>query len=820
MRDKTLRITGTCPTDGSNLPVTTCAVCIVDGSGSVLEANETFLQTLGMASADMAGQSLTLLPFDGDHSEGVSDDIGSNNPSTLWSTVQAGRHWAGHCRILAARGQFHWIQATASPVYDKRGHVRHAVLTTTRMEPLPHPASDAADQLAAVRRSLSVAEFDLDAVLLDANENYLKLFGYSRDEVIGRHHSMFLFPSDAAAAEYNAFWSTLRAGQSCTAQMKRRSSDGREIWVQASYNPVLDQTGRPVKVVKFATDTTEQKMLDADREGQIQAIRKSLAVAEFTVDGYLLDANEKFLEALGYELNEVRGAHHRIFVSADEVETAEYRQFWRRLRKGYYQASQFRRLTKDGRDVWLEATYNPVLTPSGTPYKIVKLARDVTDIRRQLQGRQEEIAYAASHDGLTGLLNRSGLYRTFQERLGHYGQMLSVLMIDLDGFKPVNDTFGHATGDELLKAVARRLTEVVGRGAVVARLGGDEFAITFARRHSAESQLRDVAAELIDAINAPFEVGGREIFIGASIGIARSQGKQADLDALLHDADIALYHVKENGKRGFHVFDRDLFDAVLRNQALERDLEDALRHGQLSIDYQPIVDTNSRSVVAVEALMRWHHPTRGSVPPLDFIRQAEASGLIEPLGLFLLDQVIKDMRHIPKPYVISMNISPSQLASGVFVNALLARIKVEGIDPGRFELEVTETGIISHKEQVMKDLHRIKEAGLSIALDDFGTGYSSLSNLKLFPFDRIKIDRAFIADILDNKQSIAIVEALIRLANALNITVTAEGVEQENQVEMLAAAGCASVQGFLFGRRIALGQDADFAARRRAAGRH
>ncbi|SOC81666.1 PAS domain S-box-containing protein/diguanylate cyclase (GGDEF) domain-containing protein [Ensifer adhaerens] len=766
--------------------------CIADKNGTILDFNDAFLTVLELPIGDLRGSDIAALLS--------SRTCFTQQKGEVFERLLSGRHWAGRCSITGSQGDRFSVHVTVNGTLGTDGKIDKFFLVVSRDAGLLPSEPDLDGELDAARRTLAIAEFDLDGRLVDANANYLGIYGFELSEVKGQHHSIFMFPEEADAERYHHLWTNLTDGQEFSSQMRRRRKDGQEIWLQASYCPVVDLSGRPSRIIKFATDITPQKLLDADREGQIEAIRKSLAVAEFSIDGILLDANDKFLHALGYRLSEVKGAHHSMFMPLDARNTAEYRYFWKRLRRGYFQSSQFERRAKNGSDVWFEATYNPVLTPSGKPYKIVKLARDITLEHRESIRMQAQNAHAAAHDTLTGLLNRTGLYRAVADRAAGRHRSASVMLIDLDGFKAANDRYGHAVGDELLRAVAIRLETVAKGHGLVARLGGDEFAIFSSRSDSTEEILKQIAADVVSQLGAPFRIGPRDISIGASVGIATSRGRSIELEQMLHDADIALYYVKENGKRAYRLFDDALLAEVLSARQLENDLETAIKDGSLTIEYQPTVRCRDREIVGVEALMRWHHPTRGWIVPTEFIQQAELSGLIDALGSYLIDKVVEDIPSLPKGYMLSLNVSPKQLKSGNFVHHLIEKVKTLGIEPTRLEVEITESAILKRDQHVLADLHALKSYGITVSLDDFGAGYASLSSLRLFPFDRLKIDRSLIAEILTDDQNAAIVASVIQLAHALNIEVIAEGVETQAQLEIVRAAGCDSAQGFLFER--------------------
>jgi diguanylate cyclase (GGDEF)-like protein/PAS domain S-box-containing protein len=415
----------------------------------------------------------------------------------------------------------------------------------------------------------------------------------------------------------------------------------------------------------------------------------------------------------------------------------------------------------------------------------------------------ERIAFAAHHDVLTGLANRAGLKATIGRLVDTAiadGQQFSVLLLDLDRFKAVNDTFGHAVGDKLLQQVADRMRANVRDQDVVARLGGDEFALYFAAAQDHTDASVVIATRLLAALSAPYTIDGCQVSVGASIGIAIAPEHGTDLDTLMRNADSALYEVKAAGRNAFRIFDDQLAREARDRRELEADLRDALQHDQLELFYQPIVSVTDRRIVGMEALLRWNHPRRGLVPPDLFIPIAEQTGQIASIGAWIIRTACRDAAAWPDDVRVAVNVSPAQLGQLDFVDTVTRALLQARLDPDRLELEVTETVLLGNDDAVLGDLHQLRSLGVRIALDDFGTGYSSLSYLRLFPFDKIKIDRSFVREIEDSPHCSAIVVAVAGLARSLGLTTTAEGVETEEQFALLAAAGCTTVQGYLFGQ--------------------
>jgi diguanylate cyclase (GGDEF)-like protein/PAS domain S-box-containing protein len=425
----------------------------------------------------------------------------------------------------------------------------------------------------------------------------------------------------------------------------------------------------------------------------------------------------------------------------------------------------------------------------------VATIEDITARKRA----EEKIAHLAHYDALTDLPNRVLFREELEQALRDLkpGAQLAVLYIDIDEFKSVNDALGHPVGDELLKGVARRLRACLDEADIAARLGGDEFAIIQKPVHGAADTERLVEA-IYAAIRAPFECAGHLITTDASIGIAMAPGDGVHLDQLLKNADLALYGAKGDGRRTFRFFEPGMDARAKARRMLESELRQAIAGGGFEAYYQPVVDLKDNTIRGCEALLRWRHPQRGMISPADFIPVAEDTGLINELGQFVLETACREAAKWPEHVRIAVNVSPVQFRSQTLALNVAAALAASNVVPSRLELEITEAVLMRDDEAALTTLHQLRALGVRIALDDFGTGYSSLSYLHRFPFDKIKIDRSFVKNIGDEGASSAIIQAVVNIATASNMTTTAEGVEQEWQRELLLELGCTEMQGYLF----------------------
>ena len=433
---------------------------------------------------------------------------------------------------------------------------------------------------------------------------------------------------------------------------------------------------------------------------------------------------------------------------------------------------------------------------AGSPQYLLVVVEDITERKRA----ENQIAYMAMHDALTDLPNRVLFHRRLEQALMRVrrGGNLAVLCLDLDHFKNINDTLGHPLGDELLKAVADRLRNCVRETDTLARLGGDEFAIIQTDIERAVDTL-SLLNRIQHAINAPYDLGGLHATMDVSIGIAVAPADSAEPDQLLQQADMALYGAKADGRGTYRFFEPQMDARIKARRKLEADLRGAITRGELDLHYQPFVNLRDNDVVGLEALLRWSHPDCGMIPPAEFIPLAEETGLIVPLGEWVLRQACFEAATWPDEIKVAVNLSPVQFRGQSLVQIVLNALASAGLPPSRLELEVTEAVLLQDNEETLATLHRLRELGVQIVMDDFGTGYSSLNYLQRFPFDKIKIDRAFVANLAKgNIVASAIVQAVVSLAGVLKITAVAEGVETEEQLELVRAAGCGEGQGYIF----------------------
>jgi diguanylate cyclase (GGDEF)-like protein/PAS domain S-box-containing protein len=533
-----------------------------------------------------------------------------------------------------------------------------------------------------------------------------------------------------------------------------------------------------------------------------------IGMALVAVDGKWIQVNKSLCEIVGYSEEELIGKQFQLITHPEDLD--RFLQEVVKVIDGHTQTSQIekRYVNKDGQEIWALVSISLIQGTHNTPAALILQIQDITDRKRA----EQQLIYEAFHDPLTKLPNRAwfieqlGIALSRQKR--HADRQFAVLFLDLDRFKIINDSLGHMYGDQLLIAISRRLRQCLRTEDMIARLGGDEFTILLTDVKSQEDVVA-VAERVQKQVSLPFKLGGFDAFTTASIGIAFSDPEYSKPEDLLRDADTAMYRAKSQGKDCHVIFNQGMHAVAMSTLQIETDLRRAIERKEFLLHYQPIVSLSTGELTGFEALLRWRHPERGMISPADFIPVAEETGLIVPVGQWVLREACLQMRRWRNLYSgtsnlsVSVNLSGKQFAQAGLIEQIVQSLNLSGLDPQGLKLEITESVVMENIDTAIAMLARLRSLGIEVSIDDFGTGYSSLSYLHRLPIDTLKIDRSFVGRMNDNNENREIIRTIILLAQNLGKMVVAEGIEVRDQLEQLRSLGCALGQGYFFSRPLA-----------------
>lgn len=647
-----------------------------------------------------------------------------------------------------------------------------------------------------------VSVTDAAGRIIHVNDEFVRLSGYSRDELIGSTHRI-LNSGYHSKGFFKAMYETLQAGNTWRAPIRNRAKDGSHYWVDALVVPLRNTEGRALGYLSVRIDITTQVAMHVslqERTAMLQGVMQSFpgGISVFDKDLQLVFCNDKQKRMLDYpeelfatgcptletlfRFNAMRGEY-----GDGDVEefVREKLALARRAEPHIYE-----RQRPNGSHLEIR----------GTPLKeggFVTTYLDISERKRD----QETIARLAHHDPLTGLPNRALFQDRIRQGLARVrrGDTLAVLCLDLDRFKSVNDALGHPIGDQLLQAVALRLSKSVREMDTVARLGGDEFAVIQVGPKST-ADVVTLAQRVIATVSEPYKIGDSIVEIGTSIGITVSPHDGDEADQLMQNADLALYRVKTTGRGHYGFFQAEMQSQLAARHKIGMELREALATDAFEVHYQPIVNVKSQRVIGCEALIRWNSRERGMVPASEFIPIAEETGLIGKIGDWVLKTACRQAADWPDNISVSVNISAAQLRSLDFIDKVSAAL--QSLPPSRLVLEITESMLMQDKETARSLMERLRQTGVKFALDDFGTGFSSLSYLQNFPFDKIKIDRSFMRPNAGKDTAAKLRKAIVQLAKGLDMTTVAEGVENMEQLKCLKLEGCTEAQGYVFSKAV------------------
>ncbi len=761
----------------------------------IVEVNDSLVKMLGFRYEEFIGKH----PFDFVDEENLA--IFRSQIALAAKTL----HRVYNITLKAKDGEDVHTHLSATSVYNDAGVLLHSFAFITDVSQLRHAEDVLHQTLSEQKIILENAEMGValagDRKFLRCNRQFEKMFGYERGELKNLNNNV-IHPSREAFNEFRKeARAVMRKGTPFRTERLMRRKDGETIWCRI-VGKAIDPSDLPNGTLWMVED------ISGRREAE-ENLRLAAKVFDSSVEGILItDAdsrivtvNRAFTHITGFQAEDAIGKTPKL-LSSGKHNPDFYINMWRLLKENGQWRGEIWNRRKNG-ETYLEwLTISAVRNDKGETVNYVAVFSDITS--RKLA--EERLNYLANHDALTGLPNRV----LFLERLdlglarAHRTQkMVAVMFFDLDRFKIINDTLGHSVGDQLLQEVATRVRGCLREDDTVARLGGDEFTVILEGINE-DKYVAMVAQKIIDILAKPFKLVGQEVFVTASVGISVYPNDGEDPHSLVRHADVAMYRAKEMGKNNYQFFKTEMNTRAFERLTLENNLRRALERNEFELHYQPQLDLASGDVVGAEALIRWRHPELGLVSPDRFIPIAEETGLIIPIGEWVLRTACAQNKAWQRagfaPLHVAVNLSGRQFKQKDLLRMIERAFAETGLDPAFLELEITESVIMEHADETIATLACMKTMGFQLSIDDFGTGYSSLSYLKRFPIDTLKIDRSFVHDITTDQDDAAITTAVIALAHSLNLKVIAEGVENGEQLEFLRAQGCDMIQGYHFSR--------------------
>ncbi|MBE0596199.1 MAG: EAL domain-containing protein [Desulfuromonadales bacterium] len=771
--------------------------------GRLLQANPAFCQFLGYSRSELVNRTVFDITYPAD----------LDRTRELFLAAAAGESSASNYekRYLRKNGSMVWGLTTVVWVRDEAGRPSYCVALTqdiTRQKASEQALRESEELYRCLVENidLGITLIGEDRRILKANTASGRMFAKPAESLTGVE-CFREFEKRALVCPHCPGTLSLATGQPAMVVTEGVRDDGSRLVARIQTFPVWDVDGRARKFVEVIEDITDRKQTeDALRESE-RRYRDMLSNVELISmmldrDARITFCNDYLLRLTGWRREEVLGANwFELFVAPEDVHLRDtFAQVLENLPSAWHHENEI--LTRSGERRLIRWNNSVLCSATGEVIGAASIGEDISERKRY----EEHLQHLATHDELTGLANRTLLLDRLGQSL-HYahrsGRLVAVLLLDLDRFQVINDSLGHEFGDRVLCAVAQRLQQNVREADTVARVGGDEFVIVLAEV-AEPADVGVVAAKILGNLARPLSIGGREITVTASLGISLSPRDSDNGATLVRYADLAMYRAKRNDRSHFAFYAPEMNQRLLETLELESALRQALEREEFCLHYQPKVDLASGRIIGCEALLRWRHPQRGLVSPGDFIPLAEETGLIVPLGRWVLKEACRQAKAwqdegLPE-LTVAVNLSARQFRKGELPQLIAELLHEIGLEPRLLELELTESMVMDDPAGAERTLHTLKELGVGLSLDDFGTGYSSLNCLRRFPVDSLKIDRSFIRDVATDPSGASVVTTIIDIAHNLSLTAVAEGVETQEQLSFLSRSGCDMYQGFLLSK--------------------
>lgn len=782
-------------------------VVVLDRRGRIIFFNRACEETTGYSFDEVRNKyvfDVFIPPEEREAVKGVFKQLKAgqfpNRHENYWLTKDGRKRliaWSNTATV-GPDGQVQWVVPTGIDITERK-QVEEALRES---ETLYRATFDQA--------ASGIVHVDLEGKYIQVNQKFCDIVGHTRKELTKLKFQDITYPEDLERDL--GLVQKLRAGKIPTFTMEKRyiHKDGHIIWVNLTASLVRTSTGEPKLFIAVIDDITKRKEAEAALRRSEERYRALAEAAHDIIfisnkDGKLEYINSVAADHFGHKPTAVIGE------TLDKVFPAGFTSHCKQSLKQVFGTGEpvynetFAPFTGKNSEMWLGTWLTPIKAEDDSVNAVLGIARDITKRKRD----EETIRYMAYYDPLTRLPNRVLLNDrlTLAMAQAHRkDELLAVLFLDLDNFKTINDTLGHAVGDELLQGVAQRLQSCLREGDTIARLGGDEFTLLLPQITSSDDAVR-VSQKVIEAFGAPFVLADRELHITTSIGIALYPTDGDTAEALLKNADTALYRAKEHGRNNYQLYTPAMNARALERLAMESSLRKALEKNEFTLCYQPQVELKTGTIIGMEALVRWRHPELGLILPMQFIPLTEETGLIASLGQWVLSEACRQNKAWLDagfaPMRIAVNLSARQFQDENLVRTVEQALAESGLSSKYLALEITESVVMKDVVAATRTLRKLKQIGIQVHIDDFGTGHSSLSYLKKFPIDVLKIDHSFVCDITTDPGDAAIATAIITLAHSLKVKAIAEGVETREQMELLRALGCDAMQGFVFSRPLA-----------------